>query len=180
MGTGVSDYKDNWKAEKYEEADLDSYMMGRFQKFHYVLSDMVGRFSLEEINSVFQEKTGFELRMSECPKFFGYVDKKGEIKVRRSQDGIVIGDFRKRYEKHKEKIDDEFEEILDFCVGRGRSPTTVRAAIEFLDTDRSGRSLASEYNITDVSVLENKDFIIENSDEFSDTVVERLELNSLP
>lgn len=173
---GVTDCEKNWSIDKFENADVPSYKLGRYKEIHEVLKDTVGRFTPKDFKGYVKEETGFVLSRTEYPIFFGFVEKKGEVKVRRANNGIVFGTFQERYKKYKDQIDDRYEPILDFCVGRGRSPVTILATVEYLkpSTVESGEVLAERFGISSASIFDNRDFIRENKDEFSKETLQGL------
>lgn len=64
------------------------------------------------------------------------------------------------FAKHKEDLPEEWHETFDTLVGQGNSPSGIKAAIEYVTTDRSQPDVAEEFGTSDTTIRNLQEAVV--------------------
>lgn len=56
------------------------------------------------------------------------------------------------FAEHKEELDDKWHEAFDALTAQGKSPSGIKATIEYITTEKTQQEIEHEYNVSQVTI----------------------------
>lgn len=149
---------------RYRNREASTREERLFDCWEKVLADKHGWYSFDDLQRITRSVTTRPIDRELTTAFIKYVNDRDRISIRRGSHGghgqryYITSDTDDRYAHLKEKIP-VYPEIIDEAVRRGRSPSVAAAAVEWLETDTTQKQMAGKYDVSDVGIRKNTDWI---------------------